>query len=108
MKIRRAGVLNKIEARILDRLINGVKVDKKQLLVRDPNGSRWLQRSLFPRAIAAKRGEIGKALKSVKEQGLVKSKAKDSLKQGPTAEFFCITEEGITAYSRYQNTLFIG
>ena len=101
-------MLNKIEARILDRLINGVKVDNKQALERDPNGSRWLQRSLFPRAIRAKRGEIGKALESVKEQGFVKSKARDSLKQGPSAEFFCITDEGRFAYSKYQHTLFMG
>jgi len=101
-------VLNKTGARILDRLINGFKVDGKQALERDPNGSLWLKRSLFARAIGAKKGEIAEALKSVKEQGFVKSKVRDSLKKGPPAEFFTITEEGRFAYTKYQHTLFMG
>jgi len=98
-------VLNKIEARILDRLINGKKVDNKQLLERDPNGSLWLKRSLFPRAIAAKSGEIVKAIKSVKEQGFVKSKARDNFKQGPPAEYLSVTPEGVVAHAQYMNSL---
>jgi len=101
-------VLNKIEARTLDRLINGFKVDGKQALERDPNGIRWLKRSLFARAIGAKKGEIVEALEFVKEQGFVKSKMRDSLKKGPPAEYFTITEEGRFAYSTYQHTCLWG
>lgn len=102
-------MLNKIEFRVLDRLINGVKdADNKQMLERDPNGSRWLRRSLFTRAIGHKKGELPKALQSVKEQGFVKSRVRAPLTKGPPAEFFCITDEGRFAYSTHQHTLFMG
>ena len=100
--------MNKIEARILDRLVNGAKINKKQALKSDTNGVKWMKRNDFRLTILEQSGEIINAIESLKEEKLIISKTEESLKKGRATEFFSITDKGKAALNVYMNSMFVG